>query len=131
MNWDKPILTDSGGFQVFSLGDFRTIKEDGVEFRSHLDGSKHFFTPEKVVEIENAGADIIMAFDECAPYPCSFEYAKDSLERTSLLGGKMQSPPKGDQALFGIIQGGMYRELREQSAKGSISLDFPGYGIGA
>ncbi len=132
MNWDKPILTDSGGFQVFSLGDFRTIKEEGVEFRSHLDGSKHLFTPEKVIEIENAlGADIIMAFDECAPYPCSFEYAKDSLERTTRWAERCKKAhQREDQALFGIIQGGMYRELREQSAREIISLDFPGYGIG-
>ena len=101
MNWDKPILTDSGGFQVFSLGDFRTIKEEGVEFRSHLDGSKHLFTPEKVIEIENAlGADIIMAFDECAPYPCSFEYAKDSLERTTRWAERIQKAHQRKTKLY-------------------------------
>lgn len=84
MHWDRPILTDSGGFQVFSLGDLRKIREEGVEFRSHIDGSKHLFTPESVMEIENAlGADIIMAFDECTPYPASYEYAKNSLEHTT------------------------------------------------
>ena len=84
MKWDRPILTDSGGFQVFSLGDLRKIKEEGVEFRSHIDGSKHLFTPESVMEIENAlGADIIMAFDECAPYPSSYDYTKKSMERTT------------------------------------------------
>ena len=84
MRWDKPILTDCGGFQVFSLSDLRTISEDGVEFKSHLDGSKHMFTPEKVMEIENSlGADIIMSFDECCPYPSTYEYAKNSMERTT------------------------------------------------
>ncbi len=84
MNWDRPILTDCGGFQVFSLSDLRTISEDGVEFKSHLDGSKHFFTPEKVMKIEeNLGADIIMSFDECCPYPSTYEYTKNSMERTT------------------------------------------------
>jgi len=132
MNWDQPILTDSGGFQVFSLGDLRTIKEDGVEFRSHIDGSKHFFSPEKVMEIENAlGADIIMAFDECAPYPCSYEYAKTALERTTRWAERSKETHKReDQALFGIVQGSTYKELREQSVKEIISLDLPGYAIG-
>jgi len=132
MNWDRPILTDSGGFQVFSLGDLRTVQEDGVEFRSHHDGSKHFFSPEKVMEIENAlGADIIMAFDECAPYPCSFEYAKKAMERTTRWARRCKEAHKReDQALFGIIQGNVYRELREQSAKEITALDLPGYAIG-
>lgn len=132
MNWHGPILTDSGGFQVFSLGDLRKINEDGVEFRSHIDGSKHFFTPEKVMEIEMAlGADIAMAFDECAPYPCDYEYAKKSLELTTRWAERCKKAHhREDQALFGIIQGSVYKELREQSAKELIELDFPGYGIG-
>lgn len=132
MNWPHPILTDSGGFQVFSLGDLRTIKEDGVEFRSHIDGSKHFFSPEKVMEIENAlGADIIMAFDECAPYPTSYEYALKALKRTTSWAKRCKEAHKrDDQALFGIIQGSTYQELRERSAKEITALDFPGYAIG-
>lgn len=133
MNWDRPILTDSGGFQVFSLGDLRKITEEGVTFQSHLDGSKHFLSPEKVMEIENAlGADIIMAFDECAPYPADHDYVKKSLERTTRWAVRCKEAHKNteNQALFGIIQGGMYRDLREQSAAELIPLDFPGYAIG-
>lgn len=133
MNWDKPILTDSGGFQVFSLGPLRKIKEEGVEFRSHLDGSKHFLTPEKAMEIQNAlGSDIMMVFDECAPYPADREYVKNSLERTTrwLKRCKDAHNNTDKQALFGIIQGGMYKDLREQSAKEITSIDLPGYAIG-
>ncbi len=133
MNWDRPILTDSGGFQVFSLGDLRKITEDGVEFRSHLDGSKHFLSPEKVMEIENAlGADIIMAFDECAPYPADHKYVKNSLERTTRWAKRCKDAHTNTdmQALFGIVQGGMYRDLREQSAAEIVALDFPGYAVG-
>ncbi|HAU5020575.1 TPA: tRNA guanosine(34) transglycosylase Tgt [Clostridioides difficile] len=133
MNWDKPILTDSGGFQVFSLGPLRKIKEEGVEFRSHLDGSKHFLTPEKAMEIQNAlGSDIMMAFDECAPYSADREYVKNSLERTTrwLKRCKDAHNNTDKQALFGIIQGGMYKDLREQSAKEITSIDLPGYAIG-
>lgn len=133
MNWDRPILTDSGGFQVFSLGDLRKIKEEGVEFRSHIDGSKHFFTPESVMEIENAlGADIIMALDECNPYPATYDYVKKSTERTTRWLKRCVEAHKRpeDQALFGIIQGGMYRDLREQSAKDITSIELPGYAIG-
>ncbi|WP_353892630.1 tRNA guanosine(34) transglycosylase Tgt [Proteinivorax hydrogeniformans] len=133
MNWDRPILTDSGGFQVFSLGDLRKIKEEGVTFRSHIDGSKHFFSPEKVMEIENAlGADIIMAFDECIPYPATYEYAKNSLERTTRWAKRCKDAHKNtdNQALFGIIQGGMYEDLRTQSAEDILSLDFPGIAVG-
>ena len=132
MNWDHPILTDSGGFQVFSLGDLRTISDEGVLFRSHLDGSKHMFTPEKVMEIENAlGADIIMAFDECSPYPCTFQEAERAVNRTTAWAKRCkESHSNPDQALFGIIQGNVYQELRERSAKEIIDLDFPGYGIG-
>lgn len=133
MNWDRPILTDSGGFQVFSLGDLRKITEEGVEFRSHLDGSKHFLSPEKAIEIENAlGADIIMAFDECAPYPADRKYVKNSLERTTRWAKRCVDAHKNpeSQALFGIVQGGMYQDLREQSAAEITALDFPGYAIG-
>ena len=121
MKWDKPILTDSGGFQVFSLGDLREINEEGVEFRSHLDGSKHLFTPEKVMEIEeDLGADIIMAFDECCPYPSTYEYTKNSMERTTRWAKRCkEAHTTENQALFGIIQGGFYEEL-----------DLPGYAIG-
>lgn len=133
MNWDGPILTDSGGFQVFSLGPLRKISEDGVEFRSHLDGSKHFISPEKAVEIQNSlGSDIMMAFDECAPYPADYDYVKNSLERTTRWAKRCKDAHKNteNQALFGIIQGGMYKDLREQSAKEIIDLDFPGYSVG-
>lgn len=133
MNWDRPILTDSGGFQVFSLGDLRKITEEGVTFQSHIDGSKHFLSPEKVMEIENAlGADIIMAFDECAPYPADREYVKNSLERTTRWAVRCKEAHKNteNQALFGIVQGGMYQDLREQSASELVALDFPGYSIG-
>ena len=133
MNWDRPILTDSGGFQVFSLGALRTISEEGVEFRSHLDGSKQFLSPEKAMEVENAlGADIIMAFDECCPYPSTYEYTKKSMERTTRWAKRCKEAHsrKEDQGLFGIIQGGFYKDLRKQSAEDLIKLDFPGYAIG-
>lgn len=133
MNWDRAILTDCGGFQVFSLSDLRKISEDGVEFKSHLDGSKHFFTPEKIMEIENAlGADIIMAFDECVGYPATYEYTKQSMERTTRWAKRCKEAHKNTekQALFGIVQGGMYKELREISAKDLVELDFPGYAVG-
>ena len=134
MNWDKPILTDCGGFQVFSLSDLRTISEDGVEFKSHLDGSKHFFSPEKVMQIEeDLGADIIMSFDECCPYPSTYEYTKNSMERTTRWAIRCKEEHKDfeeKQGLFGIIQGGFYKDLRKQSAEDLIKLDFPGYAIG-
>ncbi len=132
MKWNKPILTDCGGFQVFSLSDLRTISEDGVEFTSHLDGSKHFFSPEKVMEIEeDLGADIIMSFDECCPYPSTYEYTKNSMERTTRWAKRCKEAHTSEnQALFGIIQGGFYEDLREQSAKDLAELDFPGYAIG-
>lgn len=133
MNWDKPILTDSGGFQVFSLAEFRNIKEEGVTFKSHIDGSKHFISPEIAIQIENAlGADIIMAFDECLPYPCDYDYAKKSLHRTIRWAERCLETHKNTdkQALFGIIQGGMYKDLREESVREMLKLDFPGYSIG-
>ncbi len=133
MNWDKPILTDSGGFQVFSLADLRNIKEEGVTFKSHIDGSKHFISPEYAMRIQNdLGSDIIMAFDECTPYPAEYEYAKKSLERTTRWAKRCKEAHKNTttQSLFGIVQGGMYEDLRVQSTKEIVDLDFPGYAIG-
>ncbi|WCF09773.1 tRNA guanosine(34) transglycosylase Tgt [Paenibacillus thiaminolyticus] len=133
MNWDRAILTDSGGFQVFSLSDMRKIEEEGVHFRSHLNGDKLFISPEKAMEIQNAlGSDIMMAFDECAPYPAEHSYVKHSLERTTRWAERcLNSHARPhDQALFAIIQGGMYEDLRIQSAKDLTSMDFPGYAIG-
>lgn len=133
MNWNKSILTDSGGFQVFSLGAMRKISEEGVQFRSHIDGSKHMLTPEKSMEIQNAlGSDIIMAFDECAPYPADRQYVKDSLERTTRWLKRCKDYHKNTekQSLFGIMQGGMYADLRKQSAEEIVELDLPGYAIG-
>lgn len=133
MNWDRPILTDSGGFQVFSLSDMRKITEEGVAFRSHLNGDKLFLSPEKAMEIQNAlGSDIMMAFDECPPFPATHEYAKQSLERTTRWAERCLKAHENtqNQALFGIVQGGMYEDLRKQSAADLTSLDFPGYAIG-
>lgn len=133
MNWDRAILTDSGGFQVFSLSDLREITEEGVSFRSHLNGEPLFLSPEKSMEIQNAlGADIIMAFDECPPYPADREYVKNSMDRTHrwLQRCATAHRRKEEQALFGIIQGGMYRDLREESARQITSVDLPGYAIG-
>lgn len=133
MHWDGAILTDSGGFQVFSLGDLRKIKEEGVEFRSHLDGSRQFLSPEIATQVQMAlGSDIVMAFDECAPYPCTHQYAKDSLERTTRWAKRCRDTltTTDRQALFGIVQGGVYRDLREQSAAEITGLDLPGYAVG-
>ncbi|MGC4375840.1 tRNA guanosine(34) transglycosylase Tgt [Fictibacillus sp. Mic-4] len=133
MNWDRAILTDSGGFQVFSLSDLREITEEGVHFRNHLSGEKLFLSPEGAMEIQNAlGSDIMMAFDECPPYPAEFEYMKASVERTTRWAERCLNAHKRpeDQALFGIVQGGEYEELRKLSAESLVSLDFPGYAIG-
>jgi queuine tRNA-ribosyltransferase len=138
MNWQKPILTDSGGYQVFSLSELRKLKFDGVEFRSHLDGSKHFFTPSKVIDIQRSiGSDIMMVLDECTPYPCDYDYANNSTKLTSswaILNKdafENSSPLYGhNQFLFGIIQGSVYKDLREKSAKDLLALDFDGYAIG-
>ncbi|WP_341282908.1 tRNA guanosine(34) transglycosylase Tgt [Paenibacillus sp. FSL H8-0537] len=133
MNWDRPILTDSGGFQVFSLSEMRKITEEGVQFRSHLNGDKMFLSPEKAMEIQNAlGSDIMMAFDECPPYPAEHAYVKQSLERTTRWAERcLESHARPqDQGLFAIVQGGMYEDLRIQSAKDLTSMDFPGYAIG-
>ena len=133
MNWERAILTDSGGFQVFSLGAMRKISEEGVEFRSHIDGSKHMLSPEKSMEIQNAlGSDIMMAFDECAPYPADRNYVKNSLERTTRWLKRCKEYHKNteQQSLFGIMQGGMYKDLRKQSAEEIVELDLAGYAIG-
>ncbi|MCB0223651.1 MAG: tRNA guanosine(34) transglycosylase Tgt [Anaerolineae bacterium] len=131
MGWDGPILTDSGGFQVFSLEGLREIDDDGVTFRSHLDGSKHRFTPEQVIAIqEKLGADIIMAFDEC-PAPDDRDYNVEALDRTHRWAERCrQAQRRPDQALYGIVQGGIFPDLRIQSAEFLTSLDFPGYSIG-
>lgn len=133
MNWDRAILTDSGGFQVFSLGPLRKITEEGVHFRSHLDGSKHFISPEKAMEIQNSlGSDIMMSFDECAPYPAEHSYVKHSMERTLRWAkrGKEYHKNTDTQGLFGIVQGGMYKDLRIESANRTMEIDFPGYSVG-
>jgi queuine tRNA-ribosyltransferase len=128
MNWDRPILTDSGGFQVFSLSDLRNIKEEGVTFKSHIDGSRHLFTPELAIKIQNdLGADIIMSFDECIPYPAEHNYVKKSVERTTRWAERCKAAHQNTehQALFGIVQGGVYADLRRKSAKDLTALDFP------
>lgn len=132
MGWDGPILTDSGGFQVFSLAPLRKITDDGVVFRSHIDGSEHYFTPEKVVAIQEAlGSDIAMVFDECSPYPCDYEEAAAGLRRTTAWAARArEAHRRPNQALFGIVQGSVYRDLRVQSARELAALDFPGFGIG-
>lgn len=132
INWDRGVLTDSGGFQVFSLGAMRKITEEGVQFRSHIDGAKMMFTPESATKVQEAlGADIIMAFDECIPYPAEYEYAKQSTLRTSRWAKRCKDTKSAEnQSLFGIVQGGMYKDLRQKSAQDLVELDFPGYGIG-
>jgi len=132
MNYDGPILTDSGGFQVFSLAKAKDITEEGVTFKSHIDGSKLFLTPEKSINIQNKlDSDIAMSFDECIPYPASYEYAKASTERTirwAKRGKDVHNNPR--QSLFGIVQGGEYEDLRKYSAIETVKLDFDGYSIG-
>ena len=138
ISWNKPILTDSGGYQVYSLSGRRKIIEEGVKFKSHIDGSSHFFTPENVMEIQKSiGADIIMAFDECNPYPCDYSYAKDSMEMTHrwlkrCVDGFNSTPLKYDysQVLFPIVQGSTYSDLRKKSAEVISSFDLPGNAIG-
>ncbi len=131
MNWQGPILTDSGGFQVFSLSPLRKITGEGVTFKSHLDGSTHFITPEIVMEIQGAlGSDIAMAFDECTPYPSTREYALNSLDLTTRWAKRCLDAKNENQALFGIVQGGIYTDLRKQSAEQLIELDFDGYALG-
>ncbi len=131
INWDRPILTDSGGFQVYSLAKLRKIEKDGVRFQSHLDGSPHFLGPKEAMEIQRAlGADIIMTFDECTPYPAEYDYALKSLELTTEWAKKCRGFHSGDQSLFGIIQGSTFRDLRERSAEEILDIGFEGYAIG-
>ncbi|NGP89640.1 tRNA guanosine(34) transglycosylase Tgt [Fodinibius halophilus] len=138
MSWDRPILTDSGGYQVFSLSDNRELTEEGAEFKSHLDGSKHMFTPENVVDIQRTlGSDIMMVLDECPPYPCSYEYAKESMELTHRWEKRgreafLNTEPKygHKQAQFGIVQGGTFEDLRIESSKRVADMDFEGIAIG-
>jgi len=132
MNWPGAILTDSGGFQIFSLASLTKVEEEGVVFRSHLDGSTHFLTPEKVMEIEaELGADIIMPLDQCLPYPSPYEAAREAQERTTRWAARCQEAQKNPgQALFGIVQGVVYRDLREKSARELVAMDFPGYAVG-
>jgi len=132
MHWGLPILTDSGGFQVYSLNSLRKVMDEGVEFQSHLDGSMHFLTPEKVIEIqEELGSDITMCLDECIPYPASYDYTLSALTRTTSWAKRCKEKKAKDyQALFGIIQGGMYQDLRERSAQEIMEVGFDGYAIG-
>jgi queuine tRNA-ribosyltransferase len=138
MNWERPILTDSGGYQVYSLADNRKITEEGVTFKSHIDGSKHFFSPERAMDIQRSiGADIIMAFDECTPYPCPYDYAKNSMHLTHRWLIRCQehfektAPKYGyNQTLFPIVQGSVYADLRLQSAEFVASTNAPGNAIG-
>ena len=138
INWERPMLTDSGGFQIFSLSEIRKLEEEGAHFRSHIDGSKHLFTPENVVDIQRVlGSDIIMLLDECPPFPCTYEYAKNSLgltHRWAKRGRKqfLETEPKygHKQHQFGIVQGGTYKDLRIESSKFMADMDFEGIAIG-
>ncbi len=131
MGWDKPILTDSGGYQVFSLAKLVKIMDEGVQFASHIDGSRRILTPEKALQIqEDLGSDIMMCLDECVAFPSPKDYVEDSVDRTSLWARRSLDARKGDAALFGIVQGGMYPDLREKSAKDLTALPFDGYSIG-
>ncbi|MDY3986365.1 MAG: tRNA guanosine(34) transglycosylase Tgt [Peptoniphilaceae bacterium] len=132
MNWDKPILTDSGGYQVFSLAKSKDITEDGVKFHSHIDGSTQILTPEKSIQVQtDLGSDIMMAFDECVFYPADHAYTEQSMERTlRWLDRCMQAQTRGDQSLFGIVQGGFYEDLRAESARRTIERDLDGYAVG-
>ena len=132
IHWNRPILTDSGGFQIFSLGSLRKVSEEGVTFQSHLDGSSHFLTPERVMEIQRVlGSDIAMVLDECVPYPSSHEYVKVSVARTSSWAKRcLRVKHEKDPALFAIVQGGVHRDLREKSTQELVEMGFQGYAIG-
>ena len=132
MHWDRPILTDSGGFQVYSLASLRKLSAEGVVFQSHLDGSRHLLTPEKAIEIQEAlGSDIAMVLDECVPYPATYDYALASQELTTRWARRARAAHhRADQALFGIVQGGMYPDLRAKSAGELVELDLDGYALG-
>lgn len=133
MGWDRAILTDSGGYQVFSLAKIRRIEEEGVEFQSHLDGSKHILTPERVMEIQNAlGSDIAMVLDECTPYPVSYEYARSSVDLSIKWALRCKrSHNRNDQALFGIVQGSVFMDLRRECLERLMDIDFDGYAMGS
>lgn len=132
MRWEGPILSDSGGFQVFSLPKFRKVTDEGVEFTSHIDGRRLFLRPEDVVRIQkDLGVDIMMCLDECVPYPCGRKEAADAVERTTRWArASREAAPEDGRALFAIVQGSVYDDLREQSARDLVALEFPGYGIG-
>src|SRR3990172_1908336 len=132
IHWDRPILTDSGGYQIFSLSPIMRVEADGVEFRALVDGSKHFFTPELAVQVQEAlGADIIMPLDQCVPYPSDRQVVAEAVERTSAWARRCPSAHRReDQALFGIIQGGIHEDLRRRSLEELLALDFPGYAFG-
>lgn len=132
MHWDYPLLTDSGGFQVYSISANQKVSEEGITFKSHLDGSRHFLSPELCMEVQEAlGADVAMCLDECVPYPSSYDYVHDSLKRTTRWAKRCQeSKKREDQTLFGIVQGGMFKDLREQSTTELVNLNFDGYAIG-
>lgn len=133
MHWDRPILTDSGGYQVFSLSELRKLSEEGVEFASPLDGTRHFFSPERAIEIQqNLGADVIMVFDECTPWPCEEEQARQSMELTLRWAERSRAAwtRRDEQALFGIVQGSVYPALRQDCAHRLVELELPGYAVG-
>jgi len=138
MSWPGPVLTDSGGYQVFSLADLRKISDDGVSFRSHIDGSRRHLTPESVVDIQlDIGSDIMMVLDHCAEYPCSYETALDAVTRTTQWAARSLEPygPRitrdgYERVMFAIVQGSVFEDLRERSARELVALDFPGYAIG-
>ena len=132
IHWERPILTDSGGYQIFSLAKLRKISEEGVTFQSHIDGSLHFLTPEQIVEIQRTlGSDVAMVLDECVPYPSPYEYVKASTQLTTQWATRsLRVRRETDPALFAIIQGGVYRDLREESSKALVQMDFQGYAIG-
>ena len=133
MGWDHPILTDSGGFQVFSLARINKIEEEGVRFQSHIDGSSHLLTPEAAVGVQmNLGSDIMMCFDECTPYPVSYDYASESVERTIRWAGRSKEAAAGCGAtLFGIVQGSVFKDLRDVCLEKLAGIGFDGYAIGA
>jgi queuine tRNA-ribosyltransferase len=129
--WEGAVLTDSGGYQIFSLDVLRKIQEEGVTFQSHIDGSKHFLTPERIVKVqENIGADVCMCLDECVPYPSSYEYTKESVNLTTRWAQRCLDAKSTESLLFAIVQGGMYADLRRQSADDLLGMDFDGYAMG-
>lgn len=131
MGWNRPILTDSGGYQVFSLAVLRKVNDEGVEFQSHIDGSKHFLTPERIVEFQRTlGSDVMMVLDECVHYPCEYDFAKCAMERTLDWARRSKFKIDETQALFGIVQGATYRDLRKECADKLKDMDFDGYAVG-